>query len=289
MGLQGESRDMAGEIVKYDNRLNNISFSGTGITDNLLKLFFTIVCKAKDNGTKDIIITFDEMKKLTKEKSHYTELQYKELVMNLYHVLLNLRIKFDSGEYFGEYNVFAGYNGAINGINDSGPCVVVHVTEPALQLFNSIEKNFTRFELEEFIALPGVYSKHLYRLLKMYRHLGKYTVSMDDLKAYMDIPAGYHTRDITRRVLDPSVEILGKRIPEFSGLKYRYEYYRRRAVKAVFEWTPEKRYRDVKREEQEESLTKELMMTSFYEEMDRIAKEAQEEEDLDRSIRAWGR
>ena len=64
---------MAREIVKYDNKLNSISFSGTGITDNLVKLFYTIVAKARDNGTEIVTITFDEMRRLTADKAHYTD------------------------------------------------------------------------------------------------------------------------------------------------------------------------------------------------------------------------
>ena len=68
---------MAGEIVKYDNKLNQISFSGTGITDNLLKLFFTIVAKVRDNGTEKVVISFNEMRNLTSDKAHYTDSEYK--------------------------------------------------------------------------------------------------------------------------------------------------------------------------------------------------------------------
>lgn len=238
---------MAGEIVKYDNRLNNVSFSGTKITDNLLKLFFTIVYKAKDVGTNEIVITFDEMKKLTCEKGHYTDAQYKQLITSLYTVLLNLRIKFDNGMWFGEYNIFTGYEGRLD-----ENCIVVQVTKPATQLFNSLEKNFTRFELEEFVRLPGIYPKHLYRLLKTFRHMGQYNVPMEKFREYLDVPESYATRDITRRILDPGVETLKEYVPEFKDLTYRYGFKGRKAVQVMFSWSPERRYIDIKAEEQRE-------------------------------------
>lgn len=236
---------MAGEIVKYDNKLNQISFSGTGITDNLLKLFFTIVAKVRDNGTEKVVISFSEMRNLTSDKAHYTDVEYKALIQNLYHVLLELRIKYDDGTKFGEYNLFQGYDSSLDDKQ-----IVISTTPIAQSLFNSIEYNFTRFELKEFVNLPGIYSKQLYRLLKQYRHLGHCSMLIKDVRKYMDVPESYKTKDMTRRVFNPAVTTLINTVPEFASLRYEYSYSGRKAIRVMFNWLPEKRYKDIKAEEE---------------------------------------
>ena len=228
-------------IVKYDNQLNNLSFRGTGITDNLLKLFFTLVSKVRDQGSSQVEITFEEMRKLTGEKRHFSDSEYKAVVADLYHVLLDLKLSYDSGPLFGEFNIFTGYEGRL----DEGK-IVVQATAPAQHLFNGLEANFTRFELEEFISLPGIYPKNLYRLLKGFRHMGHYSVLLKDFRNFLDIPDSYKTKEITRRIIDPSVDVLKKNVPEFSDLRYEYSFRGRKAVRVMFTWTPETRYKEVK-------------------------------------------
>lgn len=241
MKQKGDQEMENRRIVKYDNQLNNLSFRGTGITDNLLKLFFTLVSKVRDQGSSQVEITFEEMRKLTGEKRHFSDSEYKAVVADLYHVLLDLKLSYDSGPFFGEFNIFTGYEGRL----DEGK-IVVQATAPAQHLFNGLEANFTRFELEEFISLPGIYPKNLYRLLKGFRHMGHYSVLLKDFRNFLDIPDSYKTKEITRRIIDPSVDVLKKNVPEFSDLKYEYSFSGRKAVRVMFTWTPETRYKDVK-------------------------------------------
>lgn len=237
---------MANEIVKYDNQLNQVCFQGSGITDNLLKIFFSIVAKARDNGLEEITISFDEMRKLTADNSHYTDAEYKELIKRLMHVLINLKVSYDAGPNFGEHNIFTGYDSSLEENK-----IVVRTTPIAQRLFNNLEYNFTRFELKEFVELPGIYTKQLYRLLKQYRHVGNYTLTIKDLRKYMDVPEGYKTKDLTRRVINPAVSNLINNVPEFVTLNYEYMFSGRKAIKVKFKWMPEKRYIEMTDEEKQ--------------------------------------
>ena len=88
-------------------------------------------------------------------------------------------------------------------------------------------KEFTQYELEEFIFLNSRYTKTIYRYLKQFRTTGIWRVSWDDFKMLLDIPKSYEMRDIEKRVLKPSVEQLQEplnlferaRTP-FKNLKY---------------------------------------------------------------------
>lgn len=94
-------------------------------------------------------------------------------------------------------------------------------------LINELTKNFTRFELAEFITLSGKYTKTLYRLLKQYRQTGYMRMEWSEFARVMDIPKDYRQIDIDQRILKPALKELIKprnlldqeRIP-FKSLTY---------------------------------------------------------------------
>lgn len=77
-------------------------------------------------------------------------------------------------------------------------------------LINELTGNFTRFELAEFIALSGKYTKTLYRLLKQYRATGTAKFEWEDFKRIMDIPDNYRQTDIDQFILKPALKELTK-------------------------------------------------------------------------------
>ena len=66
---------------------------------------------------------------------------------------------------------------------------------------NNLSKNFTLFELQEFNELSSTYSKHMFRLLKQYKHTGYYKVSVDEFKRLLNVPESYTMRKITDKIL----------------------------------------------------------------------------------------
>lgn len=97
-------------------------------------------------------------------------------------------------------------------------------------LVNELTANFTAFELAEFIALSGKYTKTLYRLLKQYRTTGKARFEWEEFCKIMDIPENYRQIDIDTRILKPAIKELSKernlfdqmRVP-FKNLAYEKE------------------------------------------------------------------
>lgn len=94
-------------------------------------------------------------------------------------------------------------------------------------LMNELTANFTRFELAEFIALSGKYTKTLYRLLKQYRNTGYMRTEWEEFVRIMDIPYTRQT-DIDQFILKPAIKELAKprnlfdieRVP-FKNIQYR--------------------------------------------------------------------
>ncbi len=97
-------------------------------------------------------------------------------------------------------------------------------------ILNQLTANFTSFELAEFIALSGKYTKTLYRLLKQYRSTGKAYFELEEFCRIMDIPKNYRQIDIDQRILKPAIKELSKernlfdqmRVP-FKNLAYEKE------------------------------------------------------------------
>lgn len=97
-------------------------------------------------------------------------------------------------------------------------------------ILNQLTANFTAFELAEFIALSGKYTKTLYRLLKQFRTTGKAYFEWEEFCRIMDIPQDYRQSEIDKRILKPAIKELSKernlfdqvRVP-FKNLAYEKE------------------------------------------------------------------
>ena len=224
---------MAKEVVKYNNRFNQVVFQN--FTENELSLLMAICSKLRGKGTEPITLTFDQIKELTNEKQHYSAKAYAEMIDNMYRKLIKLSYFYNDGkDVAGAFNLFQGYERSINERE-----VQIAVTPQFLHLFNSLEREFTRFELEEFVNIRGKYPKLLYRQLKQWRTVGHYSVLLKEFRELMDVPESYTTRDITKRIVVPSVNKLIK-LREFHMLRYKYSYKGKTAIRIIFDWYPEK-------------------------------------------------
>ncbi len=220
------------EVVKYNNRLNDVVFKG--FTDTELKLFFAICSQMKERGSEEVTFTFSQLKELTGEKRHLTEQEYSEAVQSMYHKLVHLSYIYNDGEDIaGEFNLFQGYERSLK-----EQTFTISVSPKYIFFFNSLTSEFTRFELEEFVTLNGKYAKLLYKHLRQWRSTGTYVVLMSDLKELLDVPENYETKFITSRIIQPSVDRLAK-LPSFKNLQYKYIYNARKVHKVVFTWQKE--------------------------------------------------
>lgn len=77
-------------------------------------------------------------------------------------------------------------------------------------LVNQLTANFTSFELAEFIALSGKYTKTLYRLLKQYRTTGTAYFEWEEFKRIMDISEKMRMCDIDKDIIKPAIKELTK-------------------------------------------------------------------------------
>lgn len=196
------------EIVKIHNDLTNEKLGKMNAKE--LDLFMCICHKMRDKGTCEVVISFDELRKL----GNYSATSNKVLKQDIVKAnskLLEFQFLIEKGSKIYQRTLFKDF------ITDDEECTVtVGVWEETVYILNDISSNFTRFELSEFVSLESKYAKRLYKLLKQYRTQGKYYTSKDDFYRDLDVPVTYKNPDFNKRVLRPAVEECKKYMP---GLK----------------------------------------------------------------------
>ncbi len=219
------------EIVKYDNYMNDLKFKGFTATDFN---FLMILCnKLRDKDTTEIIISFDELR----EKTGYSQHPIKQFVSDLMRMndkLMKMSCVLDKDGTIFQFVLFPTF--ATDTINKR---LIVAVNHRFKFILNDITKNFTRFELKEFVSLDSKYTKSLYRLLKQYRSTGKYEINIKKFRELMDIPNSYTNRDVMSKIINVSMKELGS---YFQNLKCEPQYARKRGRPVtgyIFTFTPE--------------------------------------------------
>lgn len=208
------------EIVKYNNQMNQIAFTGLSAID--IDLFMLICAKTKERKDELIKLSFTELKKelgLSNKSDKYFAAEIQRLSKKLKHI----GGSFNNGTSFDEFVLFPTFHGtavieehAVYGYLDKGT-MIVRVNPDFAFLLNELTKNFTRFELSEFVQLESKYSKNLYRLLKQYRKTGTYTVEAEKFRELMDCPKSYQNMYFMRDCVNVAIKELSQGY--FAGLK----------------------------------------------------------------------
>lgn len=188
---------MAKEIVKYNNKMNKMPLKN--FEKNDLNFFYAICSKVKEKSSELIEIPFENLKEMT----GYDQAQNR-LISDLDRMnskLIQCRGKFEDEDEIVYFNLFSTFR-----IVKSRKVLKIRVNPDFTWLMNDIVKEFTSFELQEYVALDGIYSKALYRLLKQWKTNGKTPkYSVDELKELLSIP-NYETRRFMDKIINPAIE-----------------------------------------------------------------------------------
>lgn len=234
------------EIVKYDNYMNNLKFTGFTATD--FNFLIMLCSKLRDKDISKIIISFAELR----QKTGYTQRPVKQFVSDLERMndkLMKVTCKLRTETKIIMFVLFPTFE-----IDLDKQILIVAVNEDFKFILNELIKNFTRFDLDEFVQLDSKYSKTLYRLLKQYRTTGQYEITLEDFRAKMDIPKAYTGRRIMDNILKPALKEL-KENDYFKNLECIVQYAHKRGrpvVGYVFMFNPEERVHneEIKQKEQ---------------------------------------
>lgn len=222
---------MANEVVKYNNEMNKIAF--TGFSPRELNVFYTLCSIMKEKNTTEIKLTYHNLIELSGLKdSRLDETRQTKLFEDMYKNLLKLTFGFDDGDNILYFNLFNRFH-----LSRSKREITISANPDYAYILNNLVSNFTRFELEEFNGISGQYAKLLYRHLKQWKSTGRWEVSVKEFRRLLDVPKSYNMSDLTKRILIPSIDELDK-IEDFGSIKFRKIKTGRKVEKLIFEYKP---------------------------------------------------
>lgn len=220
------------EICRYDNRLNDLALPN--ITESELNLFFNLIHKMRNKKQGEIVrFHSSDIEKMLGLHSNYTNAQILEITKSLFEKLFKLdyKVLIDYGnDLIGErrINLFKTMDILYKkNTKISETTINLEINEHFEHILGELLENYTEFELVEFVALRGIYTKLIYTNLKQFRTIGKWLIKWEDFLDIVKPPQSYRLSDIDKRVIKPSIKELTaertlfdqKRIP-FKNLTY---------------------------------------------------------------------
>lgn len=225
------------DIVKYHNDFNKIKLpSFTEIEQDLL---CGLMVKLKEEKNKVTFYPSDLRNILKSSYDNKSLLEFsfslREKFFKADFTIIEKNVKdekeltaYRTINLFTEFAIYVFENEDIEK-NELGR-IEIQVNPRFEYILNQLTANFTAFELAEFIALSGKYTKTLYRLLKQYRSTGKARFEWNEFCRIMDIPEKLAMCDIDKRILKPAIKELSQernlfdqiRVP-FKNLAYEKE------------------------------------------------------------------
>lgn len=193
------------EIVKIHNDLTNEKLGKMNAKE--LDLFMAICHKMRDKGTCEVTVGFDELRRLGNYNETSNE-RMKKLLLDANIKMLSFVIQIDCGSVTEQKTLFKKFR-----TDSESATVTCEVWEELAYILNDIAKNFTRFELSEFVSLESKYAKRLYKLLKQYRMQGTYYTTKEDFYRDLNVSDTYTNTNFNKFVLRPAVKECQKFIP----------------------------------------------------------------------------
>jgi plasmid replication initiation protein len=192
---------MGSEIVKYNNKMNEVSLTGFCKTD--LDFFYTLCAKVKDKGTNVVEIPLEDMRQL----ANYSKHDGKKFIDDLHR--MNQKLLKCNSEHISEngdissFNLFSTFT-----ISPERQILRVRVNEDFSWLLTNVAKEFTMFELQQYVSCSSTYSKGLFRLLKQWKSVGSTPIyHVEELKTLLDTP-DYKPKFLMQFIIEPAIEEL---------------------------------------------------------------------------------
>ena len=220
---------MGNEIVKYNNDFNNQALRN--FSSEELNLLVTFFHKLKEKGTDVIEYSFYELKKLIMLEKNMTVKEFTNTIMNVNKKLLSLNYTYRENNTIVQMTIFKTFK-----IKIDKQILMISLNEDFRFLLNDFNKEWTRFELEEFVNLKSSYVKEFYRRMKQFRKTGFWRCSIDEFRYLMDIPENYKITNIDTRVLKPIMRELGEKYNLKIEKKYGFSGGRGRSRVTGFEF-----------------------------------------------------
>lgn len=220
------------EIVKYDNYMNALKFTGFTTTD--FNFLMALCSRMRDKDTNKIIFSFAELRSITGYKKSNSIKQFVADIKKMNDKLMKITCSLETETEIIMFVLFPTFI-----INLNEQTLTVSVNEHFKFILNELVKNFTRFELKDFIGLQSKYSKTLFRLLKQFKTTGIYEVTVGDFRTKMGCPVAYNNKQFMQNVINPTLAELQNYFKDLQ-CTVKYENKRGKPVSGyIFTFTPE--------------------------------------------------
>lgn len=203
---------MANEVVKYHNDLNTVSMRNW--TKEQMNFFFSVVAKTREQGTREIEFTKEQLTSLSQYSDMHNE-RFEKTIEDMVLKLSELKYIERTTRSLRVMTLFSlfevKWTENLSEIN-----IRVKTSEEFEYVLNQLQANFTIWELSQFTKIRSTYAKTMYRLIKQWRTEGKKEYKIDEFKQLLAIPKTYSVSKIDQVVLAP----IKKELPAyFKGLK----------------------------------------------------------------------
>lgn len=221
------------KIVKYDNYMNSLRFANFTHVD--MDFFIALCSYMKNQDTNRINLSFHELRDMANYTKSNSIAQFASDLEQMNEKLMRITCRLKTETEVLMFVLFPTFK-----ISLESQLLTLSVNQDFKFILNEITKNFTRFDLHEFVELRSKYSKTLYRLLKQYRSTDHYEVPIDEFKRLMDYSKTYKNKHVMDKVIKPSILELEN---YFQDLRCEAKYAPRRGNPLsgyIFKFTPER-------------------------------------------------
>lgn len=179
-------------MIKQHDHIDVISFSNFSQED--INFFFLICSLIREKGEGEIVLSFDEIREITKIDNIGVN-EFREYLMRTIKKFIKLTGQLKNGHETIQFVLFPTFKR-----NTAEEVLKIKSNYEFFQVLNKLTENYTISELQEFISLQSMYSKHLFRLLNKERESGRLKISIGDFKKKLNIPTSYDAMKISQKI-----------------------------------------------------------------------------------------
>jgi len=212
---------MTNETVKYHHDLDWIALGKVaGLNPANARVFFALMYKFKDRGTKRIVMSWDELKALSKWRGPRNIDRFQKALETILDDVVGTYIKQKEGRrvrYLALFNLFE--------IDGNTQTLTAAVNPDFAYILNNLGGFYSFYQLQDFLVLKTKYGQNLFRLLREYKNKddkGWRKIPIEWFREYMGVPKSYSTSMIARDVINPAIVDLNQ-WNLFPGIQWKYK------------------------------------------------------------------
>lgn len=186
---------MSNKLVVYHNDVNSVAFRKFNSIEH--NIFDALVYNFREKGEEEIVFSFHYLKKLINYNDN-TSTNFPKLLDSMYNKLIHCTIKIGNSRRWTVFVLFTKYV-----IDLDAQTVTAKVNSEFAYILNSLQADFTQYELMNSLNLRSTYAKVFYKHMMQYKSTGIWKVEIEEFRRLMDIPEKYRMCDIDLYVINP--------------------------------------------------------------------------------------